>query len=166
MINKSLLKNLINCIILGSIAGSIAFNMSNFEDLTELSVLLNDLIEVGQLNKSHYELMTIFLKNVKYVLAIWFLGFTTMCKSLVYMVNFTKGFSIGYTSSIFLFEYGFKGIQYILINYTTNSIIAIIIIIYISHKSIKFNVKVGNLRTYIKHLIISLVGTLILSLIS
>lgn len=166
MTNTKLIKNLMFYILVGSLFGSIVFNTSNFINFDELLGFIGDVVESGGKKYELYDIITVFLKNIKYIVGIWFLGFISIGKNLIPFLNFAKGFSIGYTSSIFLSKYGFSGIEYILKNYTINSIISIIIIVYISYKGISFDKNIESVINYLKHFILSALGVLLASFVS
>ncbi len=128
MIDK--FKILMIFMIIGSICGAIFSMMINEE-------VLEKLVGFMFLNQDKNILQFIF-KVLKYFLGIWFLGFISYGYLFVYLLNFSKGFSIGFSSCVLFIAYKLDIMKFLFDKYFFENCIIVLSIFYISYKSIRF----------------------------
>lgn len=145
---------------LGSIVGAIVSTTIEKDALEKLSTFITQEEETQVfLNYIEYS-----FKFLKYCLGVWFLGFISFGYIFVYIMNFCKGFTTGFTASIFMFSYKIKAIKFILDEYFLQNFFIILLIFYISYKAIKFcDNKAKNREIDIKNYTICLCFVLILN---
>ena len=162
-----ILKNIIISIILGSLLGSLFFIFTPSNNINKLDLFLDSFVTSLDTDETIdiVSFIEIFLKNIKYFVFIWFLGFIFLGEFFIYLIIFLKGFFISFTSSIFFYKYDFKHI--LLTTYTIENIFSIILIFYISYKAIDYYRKkqkneIVSIRKYIKYLFICIIFNIIL----
>lgn len=79
----------------------------------------------------------IFLKNFKYLIVIWFLGFIYLGIIFIFLLGFIKGFSFGFTTSILFQTYNIDGLKYAIFNYVPQAFIYIPFFIFVSFKALQ-----------------------------
>lgn len=133
-------------------------------------------------NFSNYKsTMPLFFKtlfnNFIYVLLIWLLGISIIGIPFVIFMFLFKYFLFGFSISSIFYSYGIRGILVSLIELFPHKIIYLIIILLISFYSLSFSIKIfknlflkktinfrESMSKYLKILIISLTGTVFITL--
>lgn len=122
---------------IGSLFGALFLHL-NF-DVMEVD------IEIGANLVTFFEL---FLKNGKYIVILWLLGFFKFGYVFIFLVLFIKSFFIGFTTSFMLNKFGMLGVKYILDSYFLQMIAFVPLLIYISKCAIYKNVNANNMKTF------------------
>ena len=162
------IKYLMITMFLGSILGALFGAFIDDNSIQKIDVFLDSFIT--QENNIQFDLMyflEVFFKGLKYFLSIWFLGFIPFGYIFIYLIVFSKGFFISFTTTIFFSKYYFEGLKYVFNMYVIENIIIIALIFYISYKAIKYckdkmKKRSLNIKSYIKTLIICIIINIVL----
>lgn len=127
--------------MIGTTSG--AFTVNNLKDVQK-EELINYLTKFHQIKNSvDISTVSIFkqslLNNFQTVFILWVLGATIIGIPLIFIVIFARGFVLGFSLSILISEYKFKGILVILASVLPQNIFIILGIIFISATSINFS---------------------------
>lgn len=163
-IKDNILRYIMNSMFLGSILGAIFFCLISEDSLNKMNIFIDSFItQVDENNIINF--IEIFIKNIKYFIFIWFLGFIPLGEIFIYLIIFCKGFFISFTSSIFFSKYQFQFNINIFNNYILENIFNIILIFFIAYKAImysksKFKNIPLDIKNYIKSLIICIIANI------
>ncbi len=166
---ENILKYIMICILLGSILGAIFFCFISDNSVQKLDMFIDSFIQQLEENKNIdiINLIEIFFKDVKYLIFIWFLAFIPFGEIFIYLIIFCKGFFVSFTSAIFFSKYNFSGINSMFNSYILENIVTIILIFFISYKSInyyknKMKKSKIDIKNYLKHLFICIIFNFIM----
>lgn len=171
--NRNIINYLMIIMILGSFSGAFFANYINICNVERMSNFIDEFMDSYKVDNSYTILgfLEIFLKNAKYLIAIWFLAFIFFGNIFVWILDFVKGFNIGFTTAVFINKFFFLGIKYILTIYTFQNIIIIPLHIFISFKSIQYcnkkrnnTLEINDMKIYFKDLLVSITLNIIISL--
>jgi stage II sporulation protein M len=100
------------CFFIGVIAGIYAVkNMGSIEENNLLSYLKNFTNSITIGNVSYNAILIEAVKtHIPLLIAMWFLGLTIVGIPIILIVDFIKGFTIGYTITVMIKALGMKGI--------------------------------------------------------
>lgn len=152
---KNVIKYLIYYMILGSLIGSVLASYFNSKNFINQQVIFENLSFLQ--GKSPITYIEIFLKNSKYLIIIWFLGFISLGKVFIRFFVFLKGFNFGFTSAIILSSFTLDSLKYIALNYIPQSFISIPIYIFIAFSGLNYifkNKETNSLNTFYQYLYI------------
>lgn len=157
-LKQKILKKILIILLIGSILGSIS---TYYIDIYSYEKILN-------FNKQEYldiiNVFEIFIRNIKYFIIIWFLGFVDLGKIFIFLLIFIKGFNFGFATSIIFYQLKFAGIKYIIFNYLPQNFLYIPFFIFISFKSLQYIKERRNKnKEYYRVLIFIFLVSLILS---
>jgi stage II sporulation protein M len=80
------------------------------------------------------------VKNqISIILAIWFLGLTMIGIPVILIINFSKGFTIGFSAGFFINTYGVKGIILALLAILPQNVIYLFCIVFCSVIAMEFS---------------------------
>ena len=123
-------------LLIGIILGVIMINNTKEEQITEISIYINDFITSIKENNdiNIFELLkTSFFENVKFVICMWLIGSTVIGVPIVLGIVVYRGFCIGYTLSAIITVLGLKkGIIFLLTTVFLQNIIYIPVIIFLA----------------------------------
>lgn len=165
-IKDNILKYIMLSMFLGSILGATFFCLISEESSNKINVFIDSfIIQVDE--NSIINFIEIFIKNIKYFIFIWFLGFIPLGEIFIYLIIFCKGFFISFTSAIFFSKYQFQFTINFFNNYILENIINIVLIFFIAYKAIMYSkYKIKNIqldiKSYIKVFIICLIANIFL----
>lgn len=163
---KNIIIFLILIMLFGSLVGAIfgyyiqATASKSLDYITNSNFLFPDI--------EQYNYISLILKNSKYLIVIWFLGFTFLGYIFILLLTFIKGFSFGFTSAIIFKQLYLEGISFALKTYVPTSFIYIPVYIFAAITAInniknKDKANKNNIINYCKTLIIIIVFSIIIS---
>ncbi|WP_250277524.1 stage II sporulation protein M [[Clostridium] colinum] len=167
-IKDNTLKNLMIVMFLGSILGSLFACLIKDSSIQKLDIFIDSFVtQNNSINFNFIYYFEVFFKGIKYFIFIWFLGFIPLGIIFIYLIVFSKGFFISFTTALFFNGYYLKGLEYIFNIYIIENIVVIILIFYISFKSINYfkNKRIGlkiDIKQYIKNLLVCIFINMIL----
>ena len=154
------IKKILFLLLIGSILGSIA---TYYIDIYNYDKVLNF---DGQNYLDIINILEIVIKNLKYFIIIWFLGFVDLGKIFIFLLSFVKGFNFGFTTAIIIYQLNFQGLKYAIFNYLPQAFLYIPFFIFVSFKALEYIEEKRNKNTnYYKVLIFIFVFSLMLSFI-
>lgn len=178
--NKRTFKILLIAMLTSILVGALFFFIISSKDkVVVINSIKNFFMEVKKDNNLNYtsSLINSLITNILYVLIIWLLGISIIGLPIIILLMFYKAFILGFSISSVINLYGFKGILGVITYTFPHQFIMLIIIMLLGFYSINFSIKLFKylflhkvinfkdiMRKYIKILIISLIGVIILSL--
>nr|WP_317357096.1 hypothetical protein [uncultured Tyzzerella sp.] len=154
----NILKYVMAFMFLGSILGSTFFCFISTDSIKKLDLFINNIDN----NMSIINFIEVALKDIKYIIFIWFLAFIYLGELFIYLIVFCKGFFISFTNCIFFGKYYFNLLNIDYFYYILENSINIILIFCICYQAIKYcrnrtkNTQIDT-KKYIKTLIICII---------
>lgn len=135
------IKILFLILLMGSIFGSFFTYYTNMINYQNLFNLKDNILNITSI-------LEIFIKNLKYFVVIWFLGYINIGNLFIFLLIFVKGFNFGFTTASIFYQFGLKGFKYIFFGYLPQSFIYVPFIIYVSYKALKYIKQTKNKEYY------------------
>ena len=180
-INKKLSYVLIIITVVGLISGMIFTFILKEADYNKVTESLNMFID-GVINDSlnySLSLKSNLITNIIYVFIIWSLGISFIGIPIILSLYFIKVFSIGFTISSIMLNYGLRGLIYSFVYIFPHNILNIFIFVFLALYSVVYSFRLSNsffkkesidfkpiLNKHKYVLLISLLGIIITSLYS
>ncbi len=142
IIKTRIFKILILALIVGFVLGIISFILISKKGIKSEIINYINLFKTGKFNYSTGLVKSLF-NNLKYGFLIWIFGIIFIFSFLSLLLVAFKGITLGFTVSSVIYTFGLKGVLYSLI-LSLNSIISIIIYIFLCYYSLNFSIKSYN----------------------
>lgn len=178
--NQKMILILLGITIIGIIAGSVFMTFITNEDKTLSAEYLKSFFDNIGNNKLDYiaSLKNNFLSSFIYITIIFLLGISVIGVPIALIMYFAKSFTLGFTLSTIILNYGFKGILYTIIYIFPSHIIKLILftmlvmyaikvssyLIYAIFNKLEINFK-DIMNKYFKVFVICLIGITITSIL-
>lgn len=154
--NTIILKKIMFFMFLGSVLGGAIIFFIKDDNLQKLNQFIDTFFATEQdQTLTYWYFLEQLIKEGKYLVFIWFLAFIPFGSLFIYLIIFGKGLFLSFTTALVFNSYYFKGIKYIL-SYSIKSLPIIILIFYISYKSLNYyeNKKTISISNYSKYILI------------
>lgn len=177
---KKLYRIIITLMIFGIISGILFIFFISKESKTKALVSIKNFFDLMNTSTGiNYgkSLLNTLVNNIGYVLLIWLLGISIIGLPITIVLAFMKSFIIGFSISSIISCYKAKGILGAFLYVFPHQIIILFIYLLLSFYSISFSIKLFKslflkqtinfrvvMQKYIKILLISLIGIIIVSL--
>lgn len=177
---KKLYRIIITLMIFGIISGILFIFFISKESKTKALVSIKNFFDLMNTSTGiNYgkSLLNTLVNNIGYVLLIWLLGISIIGLPITIVVAFMKSFIVGFSISSIISCYKAKGILGAFLYVFPHQIIILFIYLLLSFYSISFSIKLFKslflkqtinfrvvMQKYIKILLISLIGIIIVSL--
>lgn len=177
---KKLYRIIITLMIFGIISGILFIFFISKESKTKALVSIKNFFDLMNTSTGiNYgkSLLNTLVNNIGYVLLIWLLGISIIGLSITIVLAFMKSFIVGFSISSIISCYKAKGILGAFLYVFPHQIIILFIYLLLSFYSISFSIKLFKslflkqtinfrvvMQKYIKILLISLIGIIIVSL--
>ena len=177
---KKLYRIIITLMIFGIISGILFIFFISKESKTKALVSIKNFFDLMNTSTGvNYgkSLLNTLVNNIGYVLLIWLLGISIIGLPITIVLAFMKSFIVGFSISSIISCYKAKGILGAFIYVFPHQIIILFIYLLLSFYSISFSIKLFKslflkqtinfrvvMQKYIKILLISLIGIIIVSL--
>lgn len=177
---KKLYRIIITLMIFGIISGILFIFFISKESKTKALVSIKNFFDLMNTSTGiNYgkSLLNTLVNNIGYVLLIWLLGISIIGLPITIVLAFMKSFIVGFSISSIISCYKAKGILGAFLYVFPHQIIILFIYLLLSFYSISFSIKLFKLlflkqtinfrvvmQKYIKILLISLIGIIIVSL--
>lgn len=177
---KKLYRIIITLMIFGIISGILFIFFISKESKTKALVSIKnffDLMNTSTGINYSKSLLNTLVNNIGYVLLIWLLGISIIGLPITIVLAFMKSFIVGFSISSIISCYKAKGILGAFLYVFPHQIIILFIYLLLSFYSISFSIKLFKslflkqtinfrvvMQKYIKILLISLIGIIIVSL--
>lgn len=177
---KKLYKIIITLMIFGIISGILFIFFISKESKTKALVSIKNFFDLMNTSTGiNYgkSLLNTLVNNIGYVLLIWLLGISIIGLPITIVLAFMKSFIVGFSISSIISCYKAKGILGAFLYVFPHQIIILFIYLLLSFYSISFSIKLFKslflkqtinfrvvMQKYIKILLISLIGIIIVSL--
>lgn len=177
---KKLYRIIITLIIFGIISGILFIFFISKESKTKALVSIKNFFDLMNTSTGiNYgkSLLNTLVNNIGYVLLIWLLGISIIGLPITIVLAFMKSFIVGFSISSIISCYKAKGILGAFLYVFPHQIIILFIYLLLSFYSISFSIKLFKslflkqtinfrvvMQKYIKILLISLIGIIIVSL--
>ncbi len=177
---KKLYRIIITLMIFGIISGILFIFFISKESKTKALVSIKNFFDLMNTSTGiNYgkSLLNTLVNNIGYVLLIWLLGISIIGLPITIVLAFMKSFIVGFSISSIITCYKAKGILGAFLYVFPHQIIILFIYLLLSFYSISFSIKLFKslflkqtinfrvvMQKYIKILLISLIGIIIVSL--
>lgn len=177
---KKLYRIIITLMLFGIISGILFIFFISKESKTKALVSIKNFFDLMNTSTGiNYgkSLLNTLVNNIGYVLLIWLLGISIIGLPITIVLAFMKSFIVGFSISSIISCYKAKGILGAFLYVFPHQIIILFIYLLLSFYSISFSIKLFKslflkqtinfrvvMQKYIKILLISLIGIIILSL--
>lgn len=177
---KKLYRIIITLMIFGIISGILFIFFISKESKTKALVSIKNFFDLMNTSTGiNYgkSLLNTLVNNIGYVLLIWLLGISIIGLPITIVLAFMKSFIVGFSISSIISCYKAKGILGAFLYVFPHQIIILFIYLLLSFYSISFSIKLFKslflkqtinfrvvMQKYIKILLISLIGIIIVSL--
>lgn len=177
---KKLYRIIITLMIFGIISGILFIFFISKESKTKTLVSIKNFFDLMNTSTGiNYgkSLLNTLVNNIGYVLLIWLLGISIIGLPITIVLAFMKSFIVGFSISSIISCYKAKGILGAFLYVFPHQIIILFIYLLLSFYSISFSIKLFKslflkqtinfrvvMQKYIKILLISLIGIIIVSL--
>ena len=177
---KKLYRIIITLMIFGIISGILFIFFISKESKTKALVSIKNFFDLMNTSTGiNYgkSLLNTLVNNIGYVLLIWLLGISIIGLPITIVLAFMKSFIVGFSISSIISCYKAKGILEAFLYVFPHQIIILFIYLLLSFYSISFSIKLFKslflkqtinfrvvMQKYIKILLISLIGIIIVSL--
>ena len=177
---KKLYRIIITLMIFGIISGILFIFIISKESKTKALVSIKNFFDLMNTSTGiNYgkSLLNTLVNNIGYVLLIWLLGISIIGLPITIVLAFMKSFIVGFSISSIISCYKAKGILGAFLYVFPHQIIILFIYLLLSFYSISFSIKLFKslflkqtinfrvvMQKYIKILLISLIGIIIVSL--
>lgn len=177
---KKLYRIIITLMIFGIISGILFIFFISKESKTKALVSIKNFFDLMNTSTGiNYgkSLLNTLVNNIGYVLLIWLLGISIIGLPITIVLAFMKSFIVGFSISSIISCYKAKGILGAFLYVFPHQIIILFIYLLLSFYSISFSIKLFKslflkqtinfrvvMQKYIKILLISLIGIIIISL--
>lgn len=177
---KKLYRIIITLMIFGIISGILFIFFISKESKTKALVSIKNFFDLMNTSTGiNYgkSLLNTLINNIGYVLLIWLLGISIIGLPITIVLAFMKSFIVGFSISSIISCYKAKGILGAFLYVFPHQIIILFIYLLLSFYSISFSIKLFKslflkqtinfrvvMQKYIKILLISLIGIIIVSL--
>lgn len=177
---KKLYRIIITLMIFGIISGILFIFFISKESKTKALVSIKNFFDLMNTSTGiNYgkSLLNTLVNNIGYVLLIWLLGISIIGLQITIVLAFMKSFIVGFSISSIISCYKAKGILGAFLYVFPHQIIILFIYLLLSFYSISFSIKLFKslflkqtinfrvvMQKYIKILLISLIGIIIVSL--
>lgn len=177
---KKLYRIIIRLMIFGIISGILFIFFISKESKTKALVSIKNFFDLMNTSTGiNYgkSLLNTLVNNIGYVLLIWLLGISIIGLPITIVLAFMKSFIVGFSISSIISCYKAKGILGAFLYVFPHQIIILFIYLLLSFYSISFSIKLFKslflkqtinfrvvMQKYIKILLISLIGIIIVSL--
>lgn len=177
---KKLYRIIITLMIFGIISGILFIFFISKESKTKALVSIKNFFDLMNTSTGiNYgkSLLNTLVNNIGYVLLIWLLGISIIGLPITIILAFMKSFIVGFSISSIISCYKAKGIVGAFLYVFPHQIIILFIYLLLSFYSISFSIKLFKslflkqtinfrvvMQKYIKILLISLIGIIIVSL--
>lgn len=177
---KKLYRIIITLMIFGIISGILFIFFISKESKTKALVSIKNFFDLMNTSTGiNYgkSLLNTLVNNIGYVLLIWLLGISIIGLPITIILAFMKSFIVGFSISSIISCYKAKGILGAFLYVFPHQIIILFIYLLLSFYSISFSIKLFKslflkqtinfrvvMKKYIKILLISLIGIIIVSL--
>lgn len=177
---KKLYRIIITLMIFGIISGILFIFFISKESKTKALVSIKNFFDLMNTSTGvNYgkSLLNTLVNNIGYVLLIWLLGISIIGLPIIIVLAFMKSFIVGFSISSIISCYKAKGILGAFLYVFPHQIIILFIYLLLSFYSISFSIKLFKslflkqtinfrvvMQKYIKILLISLIGIIIVSL--
>lgn len=177
---KKLYRIIITLMIFGIISGILFIFFISKESKTKALVSIKNFFDLMNTSTGiNYgkSLLNTLVNNIGYVLLIWLLGISIIGLPITIILAFMKSFIVGFSISSIISCYKAKGILGAFLYVFPHQIIILFIYLLLSFYSISFSIKLFKslflkqtinfrvvMQKYIKILLISLIGIIIVSL--
>ena len=177
---KKLYRIIITLMIFGIISGILFIFFISKESKTKALVSIKNFFDLKNTSTGiNYgkSLLNTLVNNIGYVLLIWLLGISIIGLPITIVLAFMKSFIVGFSISSIVSCYKAKGILGAFLYVFPHQIIILFIYLLLSFYSISFSIKLFKslflkqtinfrvvMQKYIKILLISLIGIIIVSL--
>ena len=177
---KKLYRIIITLMIFGIISGILFIFFISKESKTKALVSIKNFFDLMNTSTGvNYgkSLLNTLVNNIGYVLLIWLLGISIIGLPITIVLAFMKSFIVGFSISSIISCYKAKGILRAFLYVFPHQIIILFIYLLLSFYSISFSIKLFKslflkqtinfrvvMQKYIKILLISLIGIIIVSL--
>lgn len=177
---KKLYRIIITLMIFGIISGILFIFFISKESKTKALVSIKNFFDLMNTSTGiNYgkSLLNTLVNNISYVLLIWLLGISIIGLPITIVLAFMKSFIVGFSISSIISCYKAKGILGAFLYVFPHQIIILFIYLLLSFYSISFSIKLFKslflkqtinfrvvMQKYIKILLISLIGIIIVSL--
>lgn len=177
---KKLYRIIITLMIFGIISGILFIFFISKESKTKALVSIKNFFDLMNTSTGiNYgkSLLNTLVNNIGYVLLIWLLGISIIGLPITIVLAFIKSFIVGFSISSIISCYKAKGILGAFLYVFPHQIIILFIYLLLSFYSISFSIKLFKslflkqtinfrvvMQKYIKILLISLIGIIIVSL--
>ena len=177
---KKLYRIIITLMIFGIISGILFIFFISKESKTKALVSIKNFFDLMNTSTGiNYgkSLLNTLVNNIGYVLLIWLLGISIIGLPITIVLAFMKSFIVGFSISSIISCYKTKGILGAFLYVFPHQIIILFIYLLLSFYSISFSIKLFKslflkqtinfrvvMQKYIKILLISLIGIIIVSL--
>lgn len=177
---KKLYRIIITLMIFGIISGILFIFFISKESKTKVLVSIKNFFDLMNTSTGiNYgkSLLNTLVNNIGYVLLIWLLGISIIGLPITIVLAFMKSFIVGFSISSIISCYKAKGILGAFLYVFPHQIIILFIYLLLSFYSISFSIKLFKslflkqtinfrvvMQKYIKILLISLIGIIIVSL--
>lgn len=177
---KKLYRIIITLMIFGIISGILFIFFISKESKTKALVSIKNFFDLMNTSAGiNYgkSLLNTLVNNIGYVLLIWLLGISIIGLPITIVLAFMKSFIVGFSISSIISCYKAKGILGAFLYVFPHQIIILFIYLLLSFYSISFSIKLFKslflkqtinfrvvMQKYIKILLISLIGIIIVSL--
>lgn len=177
---KKLYRIIITLMIFGIISGILFIFFISKESKTKALVSIKNFFDLMNTSTGiNYgkSLLNTLVNNIGYVLLIWLLGISIIGLPITIILAFMKSFIVGFSISSIILCYKAKGILGAFLYVFPHQIIILFIYLLLSFYSISFSIKLFKslflkqtinfrvvMQKYIKILLISLIGIIIVSL--
>lgn len=180
IIKQKLYRIIITLMIFGIISGILFIFFISKESKTKALVSIKNFFDLMNTSTGiNYgkSLLNTLVNNIGYVLLIWLLGISIIGLPITIILAFMKSFIVGFSISSIISCYKAKGILGAFLYVFPHQIIILFIYLLLSFYSISFSIKLFKslflkqtinfrvvMQKYIKILLISLIGIIIVSL--
>lgn len=180
IIKQKLYRIIITLMIFGIISGILFIFFISKESKTKALVSIKNFFDLMNTSTGiNYgkSLLNTLVNNIGYVLLIWLLGISIIGLPITIVLAFMKSFIVGFSISSIISCYKAKGILGAFLYVFPHQIIILFIYLLLSFYSISFSIKLFKslflkqtinfrvvMQKYIKILLISLIGIIIVSL--
>lgn len=177
---KKLYRIIITLMLFGIISGILFIFFISKESKTKALVSIKNFFDLMNTSTGiNYgkSLLNTLVNNIGYVLLIWLLGISIIGLPITIVLAFMKSFIVGFSISSIISYYKAKGILGAFLYVFPHQIIILFIYLLLSFYSISFSIKLFKslflkqtinfrvvMQKYIKILLISLIGIIIVSL--
>jgi stage II sporulation protein M len=130
------------CVFTGIVIGIYSVKYMASYDRTDLVSYLNNFTQnISQSNFKYSSILVDVIKNnIPLIIAIWFLGLTMIGIPIILLIDVIKGFTVGFTLSFIISDFGTKGLGVAILGVIPQNLIYIPCLIISSVFSMEFSI--------------------------